>query len=325
MLFLSFFLFLVGIAILWFSSEIVIRNIGPIAKFFGVKELVVTILGVSVLSSLPELSVSAFSAAKGNADISIGNVIGSNFVTLTFVTALCAFIVPLSIKPEIKDRESSWMILSTVIILLLASDKQLSRADGVILILLYIPYIFSVIKEAKNDTTPHVEENKDSTTDKKKNKIWLNFLLEIVAIVGVIIGADIALNNGQKFGEMLGIPPLALGAILFAFGTSLPELAIAVSATLKKKAEITLGEIYSSNIFTALVVLGICSVIAPLNLADMAILNFDIPFLIFAGVLVQLFITTGLKFSRIEAFLILILYVVFVLNHVIPGGIPIKF
>lgn len=321
MIFLYLLLFLLGVAILWGSSEMVIRNIGPIAKFFRVKELVVTILGVSVLSSLPELSISAFSALNGNADLSIGNVIGSNFVTLTFVTALCAFISPLSIKPEIKDRESSWMILSTVIILMLAMDRVLSRIDGIIMILLYIPYIISVIAEARKDSGSEVKNDEE----KKPKRVWLNFIIEIVAIFGVIIGAKVALDNGQKMGEMLGLSALVLGAILFAFGSSLPELAIAVSATIKKKAEITLGEIYSSNIFTALVVLGVCCLISPLNLTDMTILNFDIPFLILAGVMVQIFITTGLKFSRLEALLIMILYVVFVLNHIIPGGIPVKF
>jgi len=315
--------FLLGIALLWGSSEVIIRSITPIAKFFRVKELVITILGVSVLSSLPELSISAFASLKGNSDISIGNVIGSNFVTLTFVTALCAMITPISIRREIRDRESSWMILSSVVILILAMDKTLSRIDGLIMILLYIPYIFSVITEAKNDNDSNEEDSND--TKKSKLPIWVHFLFEVIAICGVIFGATLALNNGQKLGEIVGIPPLALGAILFAFGTSLPEMAIAVSATFKKKSEITMGEIFSSNIFTALVVMGICALINPLQISDMNILGFDIPFLILAGVMVQIFITTGSKFSRVEALIIFGLYVVFLLNHILPGGIPIKF
>ncbi|HNZ26067.1 MAG TPA: calcium/sodium antiporter [Spirochaetota bacterium] len=322
MVFLNVLLFIVGVGLLWLSSEVVIRNITPIANYFGVKELVITILGVSVLSSLPELSISAFAAAKGNADISIGNVVGSNFVTLTFVSALCALITPMSIKPEIKDRESSWMILSSVAVLILAMDKRLSRIDGIILVVMYIPYIVTVIRQAAAEKSDASEED---GTKKKNKKIWLNFLMEVVAIFGIIFGADLALNNGQALGKIMGIPDLALGAIFFAFGTSLPEMAIALSATFKKKAEISIGEIYSSNIFTALVVLGICCIIMPLDLTDVSILNFDLPFLILAGVVIQIFITTGMKFSRAEALIIMGLYVVFLLNHIFPGKFTFSF
>ena len=94
-------LFVVGVLLLWGGSEFVTRNTGVLARSLGVKELVITILGVSVLSSLPELTISAFAAARGEDSISLGNVIGSNFVTLTFVTAVCALIRPIDIHEEV--------------------------------------------------------------------------------------------------------------------------------------------------------------------------------------------------------------------------------
>ncbi|RPH99979.1 MAG: hypothetical protein EHM72_10490, partial [Calditrichaeota bacterium] len=156
----------VGIFLLWFCSDLVIKKITPIARHFGIKELVVTILGVSVLSSLPELTVSAFAAAQGKADISLGNVIGSNFVTLTFVTALCALISPIMISREIKERESSWMILSTTVIFMLAIDGRLTRIDGLILMILYVPYIVTVIRDAIKESAA-TKEGKKAFKDKK--------------------------------------------------------------------------------------------------------------------------------------------------------------
>ena len=141
-----------GIALLWLSSEVVIRKIAPIARFFRVKELVIAVIGVSVLSSLPELTVSLAAGLQGEADISIGNVIGSNFVTLTFVTAFCALLAPMAIQRETKDRESAWMILSSAVILILSLDGELQRWDGAILILLYIPYLATVIRDAIRDS-----------------------------------------------------------------------------------------------------------------------------------------------------------------------------
>ncbi len=313
---------LAGIFLLWFSSEMVIKKITPIARFFGVKELVITILGVSILSSLPELTVSAFAALQGKADISLGNVIGSNFVTLTFVTALCAIIAPILIHKEIKERESSWMTLSTVIIFILALDGKLTRIDGIILMVLYIPYIYTVIKDA-------VKESKEIKEKSEKDKnIVLHFIIGIVAVFGIIIGADITLTSGQYIGEQAGLSNLVLGILIFAFGTSLPELSVALAATFKKKADITIGEIYASNIFTALFVLGICCLLSPMVLFEdpstpSNLVKYDIPFLILAGIIIQIFVTTGSKLVRLEALIIFILYVYFVLSHFI--NLPLSF
>jgi cation:H+ antiporter len=314
-----------GILLLWFSSNQVIKRITPIAKYFGVKELVVTILGVSVLSSLPELTISAFAAAEGQADISLGNVIGSNFVTLTFVTALCALISPIRVSTDIKERESSWMILSTTAIFLLAIDGKLTRSDGMILMVLYIPYIISVIRSAIQDSAKKRKTIADRPA--RTRKIVMHFLFGAAAILGIIYGAKIALVSGETLGRAFGLSTVVLGILIFAFGTSLPELAIALAATVRKKSDITIGEIYSSNIFTALFVLGCCALIKPLVLFDnplipSVLVKYDIPFLILAGVIIQIFVTTGSRLHRFEAGLILALYVYFVLVHFVPTLLP---
>jgi len=311
-------LLLGGIAMLWLSSDAIVRSIGPIAKRLRIKEVVVAILGVSALSSLPELGVSMLSALRGNADVSVGNVIGSNFVTLTFVTALCALISPLTISKGIRDRESSWMILSTVAILLLAQDGWLTRVDGIILVLLYLPYLWSVISDAR------VEKHEDDTAN-KQTRIWPKVLILLVGIAGIIIGSKLAMDGGESLGKALGIPELALGAVLFAFGTSLPELSIAVAATLKNKAEVSLAEVYASNIFTALVVMGVCCIAVPLHINDTLLMSFDIPMLIAAGVIIQIFITTGMKFNRFEAAFTMLLYGYFAYVHLVPGVKPWQF
>lgn len=309
-----------GVALLWFSSETVIRGIGPIARHFHVKEFIVTILGVSILSSLPELSVSAFAAAAGKAEISLGNVIGSNFVTLTFVTALCAMIRPIAIRTEVKERESSWMILSTAVILLLSIDGRLTRIDGLVLVFLYFPYLVSVIRQARR------EAKKEKASGRKKEKILIPVIMVILGIIGILLGADMALVTGEHIGAAIGLSPVVLGILLLGLGTSLPELSVALAATMKKKADVTIGEIYASNIFTALFVLGICAVISPMVLfpdptrPSMLVLH-DIPMLILAGVVIQVFVTTGSKLVRLEAAFIVLLYLYFVLSHFLPINI----
>jgi len=304
--------FMGSIALLWGSSELVMRKISPIARYFGVRELIVTILGISVFSSLPELTVSAVAIAEGNSELSIGNVIGSNFVTLTFVTALCAFIKPIEIHPDVRNRESSWMILSASLVMVLSLDGKLSRFDGLLLILTYIPYIVTVLKAAMKDKhDDHAHGAKPS-----KGQLGVAIALALLGVGGIIIGSKLAVDHGQILGAAAGIPPLALGVILFAFGTSLPELAIALSATFKGKADVTIGEVYASNIFTQLVVLGVCCLIAPIAVSD-SVLGFAMPFLILAAVTIQIFITTGLKLNRVEAFILMLMYGIFAVTNFI--------
>ncbi len=301
-------LFVFGVLLLWASSELIIRNITPLARAIGVKELVVTILGVSILSSLPELTVSAFAIAGGSSDISVGNVIGSNFVTLTFVTAICALFHPIDIHREVQERESSWMILSSALVLVLSIDGTLTRSDGVILILMYAPYIYSVLKTAREGA-----ETPPPGVSMRK-RLLLPASLTLVGIFGVIGSSKLALDSGTALGAAAGIPPLALGVVFFAFGTSLPELAISLSATFKRKADVTIGEVYASNIFTQMVVLGICCLISPITVSP-SMLTFGMPLLILATVVIQLFVTSNLRITRREAVGLLVFYAVFAANQ----------
>ncbi len=303
-------LFLTGLLLLWGGSEFITRNIGLLARALGVKELVITVLGVSVLSSLPELTISGFAILRGDDSISIGNVIGSNFVTLTFVTAVCALLRPIDILEEVQQRESSWMILSSAFVLVLSLDGRLSRSEGLLLMLVYIPYVLSVLKTARvEDTREHATR---APAPRAKAAVFA-----ALGIFIVIAGSKIALDSGASLGAALGIPPLAMGVLLFAFGTSLPELTISLSATFKHKSDVTIGEVYASNIFTQLVVLGICCVIRPMTV-EPALISFAMPFLILAAVVIQVFVTTGLKINRIEALGMLGFYVLFAISQFRP-------
>lgn len=303
-------LFLTGLLLLWGGSEFITRNIGLLARALGVKELVITVLGISVLSSLPELTISGFAILRGDDSISIGNVIGSNFVTLTFVTAVCALLRPIDIHEEVQQRESSWMILSSAFVLVLSLDGRLSRSEGLLLMLLYLPYVLSVLKTARvEDTREHATR---APAPRAKAAVFA-----ALGIFIVIAGSKIALDSGASLGAALGIPPLAMGVLLFAFGTSLPELTISLSATFKHKSDVTIGEVYASNIFTQLVVLGICCVIRPITV-EPALISFAMPFLILAAVVIQVFVTTGLKINRIEALGMLGFYVLFAISQFRP-------
>jgi cation:H+ antiporter len=126
----------------------------------------------------------------------------------------------------------------------------------------------------------------------------------------VILASKLALDSGTELGAAMGIPTVALGVVLFAFGTSLPELTISLSATFRRKADITIGEVYASNIFTQLVVLGVCALWAPIEVSP-AMVGFAMPLLILAAGVIQVFVTSDLKLVRWEAVGLMLFYAIF--------------
>lgn len=178
------------------------------------------------------------------------------------------------------------------------------------MILLYLPYVLNVLKTARAgaETVP--------TGAVKKSWLWASAgtALGIFCIIG---GSKIALDSGADLGGALGISSVVMGVLLFAFGTSLPELTISLSATFKDKSDVTIGEVYASNIFTQMVVLGVCCLVRPMEVAP-ALVSFALPFLIVASVVIQLFVTSGRRLNRIEALGLMGFYLLFAVSQFRP-------
>ena len=233
-------IFAVGIALLWSGTDVVLRRIPKIAAWLRVSPLIVTVLLVAVMTSLPELCVSIFASLRDQPSAAMGNIVGSNFVTLTFVAGICALWRPIVVGPTIRERESSWMILSSSLLLILSMDGMLSRTDGVILIAAYIPYFRRTVDDARQQRLiPSVSNIPRPGRD---------LLLMAVGVGMVILGANWIVDQGTRLAHHLGMSDLLIGVTFYAFGTSLPELAIALGAVLHYQADVALGEIYASNI-----------------------------------------------------------------------------
>ena len=299
---LSVLLFLFGIALLWGGTEIVLRRIPKLAAWLRVSPLVVTVMLVAVITSLPEFCVSLFASLRGQPSAAVGNIVGSNFVTLTFVAGLCALWRPIVVGPTLRERESSWMILSASLLLVLAMDGRLSRTDGLLLLAAYFPYFRSTLDEAR--------KQRQGTVASGAPHPWLDILLFLVGVGMVVLGSNWIVEHGSAMARQLGMSDLLIGVTFYAFGTSLPELAIALGAVLRRQADVTLGEIYASNIFTGLAVAGALCFIRPLPVEPL-IVGRDLPLLIFAGVLLQLFVTSGGRFVRSEAAIMVAVFALF--------------
>jgi cation:H+ antiporter len=302
---LSILFFVLGIALLWVGTELVLRRVPILASWLRVSPLVVTVLLVAVMTSLPEFCVSLFASLRGQPSAAVGNIVGSNFVTLTFVAGVCALWRPIEVGPTLRTRESSWMIMAAALLLIFAMDGVISRIDGLILLVAYFPYFLGTLDDARRQRN---RETKNSTTPVKMP--WLEVIIFATGLGMIVLGSNWVVENGTKLARMFGMSDLLIGVTFYAFGTSLPELAIALGAVLKNQANVTLGEIYASNIFTGLAVVGALCLVKPL-IVEPIILQRDLPMLIVAGVLLQMFVTTGRRFVCFEALVMIGIYILF--------------
>lgn len=298
----SILMFVSGIALLWGGTEAVLRRVPKLATWLRVSPLVVTVLLVAVMTSLPEFCVSLFASLRGQPAAAVGNIVGSNFVTLTFVAGLCALWRPIVVGPTLRERESSWMILSAALLLVLAMDGSLGRTDGLLLLMAYYPYFRGTLDEARKlrrDTAVTIAA-----------RPWLDIAVFAAGVGMVVQGSNWIVGHGSIIARQLGMSDLLVGVTFYAFGTSLPELAIALGAVFRRQADVTLGEIYASNIFTGLAVAGLLCLVRPLAVAPLVVSR-DLPLLIVAGVLLQMFVTTGGRFVRAEAAVMVAIFILF--------------
>ncbi len=298
----SILLFALGVAVLWAGTESVLRRVPRLAAWLRVSPLVVTVLLVAVMTSLPEFCVSLLASLRDQPSAAVGNVVGSNFVTLTFVAGLCALWRPIVVGPTLRERESSWMILAAALLLVLAMDGVISRVDGLILVVAYLPYLKGTVDDARRQRLDLPEV--------RGARPWLDIAVFVAGLGLIVLGSYWIVEHGTALARQMGMNDLLIGVTFYAFGTSLPELAIALGAVLRRQADVTLGEIYASNIFTGLVVAGALGLVLPL-LVEPVIVSRDLPLLIVAGVVLQMFVTSGGRFVRAEAVVMLAIFALF--------------
>ncbi len=207
-------------------------------------------------TSAPEILVSIFAAINNNNGIAVGNAIGSNIINITLVLAISSIIYTIKFSNNNLKVEYSFLLIITIILGILIYDNYLSRTDGMILILAFIVFLFIILKNSKKQLihTPHIN-NKDSI-------IKILFILLINLII-LLISAKLVVYSASNIAKILGISDLIIGLTVISLGTSLPELALAISSSIKKQHQMLIGNILGSNIFNSTIVLSTVAIINP--------------------------------------------------------------
>lgn len=288
MIWLQALLLIAGLALIVFGADWLVDGASGIARRFGLSEFVIGLTIVGMGTSAPEMVVSFIGAFQGNADIAIGNVVGSNIMNTLLILGLTALILPMVITPSNWKRDIPMNILITVLLIILGLEHTLfgigsnglTRWDGGILIALFIGYMVLSFKGNKPD-----EEDSPA----KQRSVWLCLLLIAAGIAGLAIGGNLFVNNATELARALGVSDKFIAITILAGGTSMPELATCVVAAAKKKGQLALGNIIGSNVFNILLILGGSALISPLSFdhityVDLGVLLLSALVLLTAGI-----------------------------------------
>lgn len=305
----------VGLVLLVYSADFLVKGAANLAAALGISPLVVGLTVVAFGTSAPELAVSVMSAFKGQADIAVGNVVGSNIFNVLFILGLSALIIPLAVNAQLVRFDVPVMIGVSILLYVLSMDGLISRMDGMILFLLLLAYVVFLLRLSKKEKDSGVLSEFEQEYGKPAaNPNWLkNILFVVGGVVGLVVGSDRLVYGAVFIAKSFGVSELIIGLTIIAAGTSLPEVATSVVAALKGERDIAVGNVVGSNIFNILTVLGISSMVAPAGVGvAKAALEFDILVMIAVAVACFPVFFHGYRIGRVSGFLFLAFYVAYV-------------
>jgi cation:H+ antiporter len=298
-------LFIAGLVILVAGGELLVRGAARLAAATGVSPLVIGLTVVAFGTSSPELAVSVQASLAGQVDIAVGNVVGSNIFNVLLILGFSAAIVPLVVSAQLVRLDVPIMIGVSVLLLLLALDGLLSRAECGVLAAGLAAYILTqVVLSRRSPTTPP-----DDSVD--TGNPLINVLLIIIGLALLVLGSRWLVQAAVQIAAALGATPLVIGLTIVAAGTSMPELATSVIAGVRGQRDIAVGNIIGSNIFNILAVLGISGVLSPAGIpVSNAALTLDVPVMLAVAVLCMP-IFSKYAIRRWEGILFVAYYVVY--------------
>ena len=307
---MSYLILIISLVGIVFGAEFLVAGSVSVARRYKVSDFVIGAAIVGIGTSMPELVVSFFGALKGNADVAIGNVVGSNIFNVLGILGVTAICFPIAIDRKNMTFEIPLCIAVSVILTLLAlnffngTPATIGRVDGIILLLLFVGYMwYSFARDKQNTTDEAPVETKEPIL-----ALWVALLKIVGGLALLITSCDFFVDNAIVIAKSWGVSDAIISLTLIACGTSLPELAASVAAACKKNTQLALGNIVGSNIFNILLILGVSSQVMPLVSADITIVDYAV--MIAAAAFPLLFGFKG-KIGRVGGAVMLLCFVLY--------------
>lgn len=290
-----------GISIVLWGADKFTEGAACMARRWNVSEMVIGLTVVSMGTSMPEFVVSFISALEGSADMSVGNVVGSNIFNALIIVGLSAVFISLPISKKLLSRDIMFVIFSSIILVALGQDKVVNRYEGLVLVLCFCMYLYYSYYSSKNE-----KEDASDAPIYGWTKTILFVLLGIACLVG---GGQILVSSATSLALTCGMSERMVGLTILAAGTSLPELATSIVAARKGSKGIALGNAVGSNLFNIFFVLGLSATICPLAINGISTLDWTA--LIGSSIVLFIFGRSDHKITRTEGFLMLTMYILY--------------
>ncbi|TNC81355.1 MAG: sodium:calcium antiporter [Oleiphilus sp.] len=301
-----------GVLLLTFGGEALIRGALATSKRLGVSPLLSGLVIVGFGTSAPELVVSIDAALSSSPDIAVGNVVGSNIGNILLILGLCAIITPLAAKPLVLWRDAVIMVAATALFLVLIIDQHVSTTDAAIFILSLAGYLVWAYRTERTQHLPsgdlHQAES-EAVTTLPSNTLGIAGAI-VLGLVLMIGGSQLLLTGAIGIATYFQVSEALIGLTLVAVGTSLPELSISLIAAIRKQADVAVGNVLGSNIFNILGILGISALLQPLPVHE-RIMQFDQWVVFGTALLLLLFLFTKRILSRSEGAVLLLAYLLY--------------
>jgi len=311
----------VGIALLKQGADGLVNGSSNLGLRMGISKVMTGLTIVAFGTSAPELVVSTLTALDGKPEICLGNVIGSNLANTALILGVSALISPIAIQKSTLRREGLHSLLSIVIVLILAViSVQLDRLDGILLLAFFAIWMIWLIRDAKGQAKGQVEALTHEVPNYQPRSWMVDLAYSSAGLLGLVLGANLLVEGAILSAKTMGIPVGFIGITVVAIGTSLPELAVSIVAAMKGHSELTVGNVFGSNIFNALLILGVACLIRPFEFvptpldgqAALSTLTIDLPYtVLICGLILPMMIYKS-RLGRLRGLLLLGLYVGFI-------------
>ena len=308
-------LFIGGLIVLILGADLLVRGASRLAAVFGVSPLVIGLTIVAIGTASPEIAVSLQAAVNNQGDLTLGNVLGSNIFNILFILGIASIVAPIVIAEQLIRKDAPILLGVSLFTLALALDGNLSAMNGIILLLLLVVYMVFALKqnESRKVQREYAEEFAQKEPQTTRNTIN-NIVFILIGLGLLVLGSNWLVDSAVQIAKVLGVSELVIGLTIVAVGTSLPEVATSVIATLKGESDIAVGNAVGSNIFNLLGVLGIGALVSPNGIfVSQRVLQFDLPVMVFVALITLPIFYIDSRISRIEGGLLLSYYIIYVI------------
>jgi cation:H+ antiporter len=306
-------LFVLGLVALIVGAELLVRGASDLALAVGMPPLIIGLTVVALGTSAPELAVCIKAGVSANEDIAVGNVVGSNTINVLFILGTSALIAPLAVRSQLVRLDVPVMIVASGMVWILASDGLIGNIEGVLLVLCLGAYTVLLIYLGKRPGQ-HVMDDLEPPVEATPKKIGWSVLLVVIGLGLLVIGSEWLVQGAVAMAELLGISQLVIGLTIVAGGTSLPEVATSIMASVRGQRDIAVGNVVGSNVYNLWAVLGGAAIVSGqgIQVSDAA-LQFDVPVMMAVAVACLPIFFTGGRISRWEGGLFLGYYIAYLL------------